>query len=103
VFFCVVVIVLGVWGLYEASEKHIWGRKPMQIPEILPCEGKGCMSRRVVHLAIANPRIFTTAALSKTLSHSNYRSQSFYISPLESPLRVSHVSHERHPTSLART
>ena len=58
VFFCVVVI--GTWclgGIRGQREAYL-GRKPIvQVPDILPCEGKGCMLRRVVHLAITNPRI----------------------------------------------
>jgi hypothetical protein len=94
-----------VFGGYTRPARSVSGKKARRAgTRHFALRGKGvCMLRRVVHLAITNPRILPTAALFQNSSRSNYRSQSSYISPLDSPLRVSHVSHERHPTSLART
>jgi hypothetical protein len=110
VFICLVVI--GIWclGFIRASEKHIWGRKSVeQKPEILSCEGKGCMSRRVVHLVITsliNQRSLPSFKSSNIQHSSPFQNPQAaqttdsnlpYISPIDSPLHVSYVAHVRHP------
>jgi len=95
------LLVLGVWGVYEASEKRIWEESPYQT--FCPARERGVYVTKSGPSRDYKSSNITTAALSQNSSRSNYRSQSSYISPLDSPLRVSHVSHERHPTSLART
>jgi hypothetical protein len=98
-----VLLCCGYWylvfGGYTRPARSVSGKKAHRAgTRHFALRGKGVYVTKSGPSRDYKSSNITTTALSQTSSRSNYRSQSSYISPLDSPLRVSHVSHERHPT-----
>ena len=80
------LLVLGVGGVIRGQRDAYLGKKARRADtRNFALRGKGCMFKSCPSRDYKASNI-TTAALSKTSSRSNYRSQSSSISPLDSPL-----------------